>query len=84
MPLPNFKSQFSEIEEVGSYDNIALNQRFNPLLLQCADLQSNRLYEIFEGHSKNLSALNRNFAELLLMKDEIQAPIRKKQAQKKF
>ena len=28
-PLPNFKSQFSQKEEVGSYDNIALNQRFS-------------------------------------------------------
>ena len=27
-PLPNFKSQFSQKEEVGSYDNVALNQRF--------------------------------------------------------
>ena len=26
-PLPNFKSQFCQKEEVGSYDNIALNQR---------------------------------------------------------
>ena len=26
-PPPNFKTQFSQDEEVGSYDNIALNQR---------------------------------------------------------
>ena len=26
-PLINFKSQFSQTEEVDSYDNIALNQR---------------------------------------------------------
>ena len=26
-PLPNLKTQFSQKEEVGSYDNIALNQR---------------------------------------------------------
>ena len=26
-PLPNFKTQYSQKEEVGSYDNIALNQR---------------------------------------------------------
>ena len=25
--LPNYKTQFSQKEEVGSYDNIALNQR---------------------------------------------------------
>ena len=27
-PLPNFKSQFSQKEEVGSYDIIAPNQRY--------------------------------------------------------
>ena len=27
-PLPNFKSEFSPKDEVGSYDNIALNQRY--------------------------------------------------------
>ena len=27
-PLPNFKSQFSQNVEAGSYDNIALNQRY--------------------------------------------------------
>ena len=27
-PLPNFKTQFSPKDEVGSYDNIELNQRF--------------------------------------------------------
>ena len=28
-PLPNFKGQFSQKEKVGSYDNIALNQRYS-------------------------------------------------------
>ena len=28
-PLPNFKTQFYQKEEVGRYDNIALNQRYN-------------------------------------------------------
>ena len=27
-PLPSFKTQFSPKDEVGSYDNIELNQRF--------------------------------------------------------
>ena len=27
-PLPNFKTQFSPKDQVGSYDNIELNQRF--------------------------------------------------------
>ena len=32
-PLPNFKSLFSQREEVGSYDNIAPNQRFTMAFL---------------------------------------------------
>ena len=27
-PLPKFKTQFSQKKKVGSYDNIALNQRY--------------------------------------------------------
>ena len=30
-PLANFKTQFSEKDEVGSYDNIALNQLDSPV-----------------------------------------------------
>ena len=31
-PLPNFKTQFSQKEDVGSYDNIALNQHISLLM----------------------------------------------------
>ena len=29
-PLPNLKTQFSQKEDAGSYDNTALNQRYDP------------------------------------------------------
>ena len=31
-PLPNFKTQFSPKDEVGSYDNIEPNQRYNGMM----------------------------------------------------
>ena len=41
-PLPNFQTQFSKKEEVGSYDNIALNQRYilveDRVIPRCIDL----------------------------------------------
>ena len=35
-PLPNFKREFSQKEEVGSYDNIALNQPYVVPMLRMA------------------------------------------------
>ena len=41
-PLPNFQSKFSQKEEVGSYNNIALNQRYilveDRVIPRCIDL----------------------------------------------
>ena len=42
-PLPNCKTQFSQKEEVGSYDKIALNQRFLANQIQCIGVRKRLL-----------------------------------------